>query len=78
MTLRDSPSNESDVCRAFSSGGESRDPDLDREVGLLWLGEEFAQLDEEFCTWSRSGTGEQCSGDDLNRSAFVAWVDCRL
>lgn len=54
------------------------DPDLDREVGLLWLGEEFAQLDEQFCTWSRSGEADVCEPKDLNRSAFVAWIDCRL
>lgn len=54
------------------------DPELDKEVGLLWLGEEFAQLDQEFCTWERSGEGTQCSSTDLNRSAFVAWIDCRL
>ncbi len=54
------------------------DPDLDREVGLLWLGEEFAQLDDQFCTWERSGATESCTPDDLNRSAFVAWIDCRL
>ena len=54
-----------------------QDPDLDREVGLLWLGEEFAQLDTEFCQWQRSDTG-QCQGDNLNRSAFMAWIDCRL
>lgn len=53
------------------------DPDLDREVGLLWLGEEYAQLDTQFCAWSRSG-GEGCASSDLNRSAFVAWIDCRL
>ncbi len=53
------------------------DPDLDKEVGLLWLGEEFAQLDQEFCQWQRSGLGE-CSEKELNRSAFVAWIDCRL
>lgn len=53
------------------------DPDLDKEVGLLWLGEEFAQLDQEFCTWQRSGS-EACQPQDLNRSAFVAWIDCRL
>lgn len=55
-----------------------KDPDLDKEVGLLWLGEEFAQLDEEFCKWQRSGSAEQCQPQDLNRSAFVAWIDCRL
>jgi outer membrane protein OmpA-like peptidoglycan-associated protein len=54
-----------------------QDPDLDKEVGLLWLGEEFAQLDEQFCTWQRSGTTE-CNPQDLNRSAFVAWIDCQL
>lgn len=53
------------------------DPDLDKEVGLLWLGEEFAQLDQEFCKWQRSGS-EECQPQDLNRSAFVAWIDCRL
>lgn len=52
------------------------DPELDREVGLLWLGEEYAQLDESFCTWQRSE--EKCHTKDLNRSAFVAWIDCRL
>ncbi len=52
------------------------DPDLDKEVGLLWLGEEFAQLDESFCDWNRSG--DECSPADLNRSAFVAWIDCQL
>lgn len=52
------------------------DPDLDREVGLLWLGEEYAQLDESFCAWQRSE--EKCKLKDLNRSAFVAWIDCRL
>lgn len=54
------------------------DPDLDKEVGLLWLGEEFAQLDDEFCKWQRSGPAETCQSQELNRSAFVAWIDCRL
>lgn len=54
------------------------DPDLDKEVGLLWLGEEFAQLDDQFCQWQRSGGAESCSSQDLNRSAFIAWIDCRL
>jgi len=53
------------------------DPDLDREVGLLWLGEEFAQLDQEFCQWKRSAAGV-CRSEDINRSAFIAWIDCRL
>lgn len=53
-----------------------KDPDLDREVGLLWLGEEFAQLDQRFCQWQRSGS--TCSGENLNRSAFISWIDCQL
>lgn len=55
-----------------------RDPDLDREVGLLWLGEEFAQLDREFCDWRRSGGDEACHPRDINRGAFVSWIDCQL
>jgi outer membrane protein OmpA-like peptidoglycan-associated protein len=55
-----------------------RDPDLEREVGLLWLGEEFAQLEEEFCQWRRSGGETACKNADLNRSAFIAWIDCQL
>ncbi len=55
-----------------------KDPELDKEVGLLWLGEEFAQLNEEFCQWRRSGDSAACSQDEINRSAFVAWIDCRL
>lgn len=54
-----------------------KDPDLDKEVGMLWLGEEFAQLEAEFCEWKRSTTGE-CKAEELNRSAFVAWIDCTL
>lgn len=55
-----------------------KDPALEKEVGLLWLGEEFAQLDNSFCDWSRSGEESQCTPTDINRSAFVAWIDCRL
>ncbi len=54
------------------------DPELDRQVGLLWLGEEYAQLDPTFCEWTRSGEESQCQPEDLNRSAFIAWIDCRL
>jgi hypothetical protein len=53
------------------------DSDLRKEVGLLWLGEEYAQLDEKFCGWKRSRDGE-CSIKDINRSAFVAWIDCAI
>ncbi len=38
------------------------DPDLDKEVGLLWLGEEFAQLDEKYCGWQRSGADAAVAG----------------
>ncbi len=53
------------------------DPELEKEVGLLWLGEDFAQLGEEFCSWSRSRAGE-CTVKEINRSAFVAWIDCAI
>ena len=55
-----------------------QDPELERQVGLLWLGEEYAQLEENFCEWRRSGGQGQCRPEDLNRSAFVAWIECRL
>ncbi len=54
------------------------DPDLEREVGLLWLGEEYAQLEQDFCSWQRSGASNVCRAEDINRSAFVAWIDCHL
>ncbi|MBM3280112.1 MAG: hypothetical protein FJY95_18850 [Candidatus Handelsmanbacteria bacterium] len=54
------------------------DPDLEKEVGLLWLGEEFAQLGENFCSWTRSHPEAPCSAAELNRSAFIAWIDCQL
>lgn len=52
------------------------DDDL-KKVGLLWLGEEFAQLGPEFCDWNRSRDGD-CTAQDINRSAFVAWIDCAI
>ncbi len=55
-----------------------KDPDLEEQVGLLWLGEEYAQLDPGFCNWQRTGAEESCSTEDLNRSAFITWIDCRL
>ena len=53
------------------------DPDIKNEVGLLWLGEEFAQLGSEFCEWNRSREGE-CTPKEINRSAFIAWIDCAI
>ena len=55
-----------------------KDPDLDKEVGMLWLGKEYAQLETEFCQWKRSATGASCTSDEINRSAFIAWIDCQL
>jgi hypothetical protein len=47
---------------------------------MLWHGEEFAQLEDEFCGWRRSATTEFAGTKtkELNRSAFVAWIDCQL
>ncbi len=53
------------------------DPDLKKQVGLLWLGEGFAQLDETFCTWNRS-RADTCTETEINRSAFMAWIDCAI
>jgi outer membrane protein OmpA-like peptidoglycan-associated protein len=53
------------------------DEDLKKQVGLLWLGDQFAQLSTEFCGWDRSRAGA-CSRADINRSAFVAWIDCAI
>lgn len=53
------------------------DPGLEKEVGLLYLGAEFAQLDEQYCSWRRSSDAE-CGSDEINRSAFIAWIDCQL
>lgn len=55
-----------------------KDPDLDKQVGLLWLGAEFAQLSKEYCTWSISRPDKPCTEEAINRSAFASWVDCRL
>lgn len=57
------------------------DPDLKKEVGLLWLGEGFAQLTTEFCGWQRSRSGQPevpCTEKEINRTAFVAWIDCAI
>ena len=53
------------------------DDDLKKEVGLLWLGADYAQLSAEFCSWTRSRDGS-CNVADINRSAFVAWIDCAI
>jgi outer membrane protein OmpA-like peptidoglycan-associated protein len=55
-----------------------KEPDLDKQVGLLWLGSEFAQLGKEYCEWNVSRDKKKCSAEAINRSAFVSWVDCQL
>lgn len=62
----------------------TKEPDLDKKVGLLWLGSEYAQLPQDYCgTWQNSRKDEtrkdrKCNTEAINRSAFVSWVDCRL
>jgi hypothetical protein len=88
VVSRASPEGSVEVNRTLSKGRAENvlvhlrqrfnDPDLDREVGLLWLGEEFAQLEEEFCQWRRSNQTGTCKPEEINRSAFIAWIDCTL
>jgi outer membrane protein OmpA-like peptidoglycan-associated protein len=63
----------------------TKDPNLDKQVGMLWLGSEFAQLPKEYCDeWKKSREPSPakpknaCNAEAINRSAFVSWVDCRL
>jgi outer membrane protein OmpA-like peptidoglycan-associated protein len=62
----------------FHLNSVANDPELDKKVGLLWLGNEFAQLSKAYCGWSTSRPNEKCDDEAINRSAFVSWVDCRL
>ena len=88
VVARASPEGSEEVNRELSRGRAEAvlthlqesfpNPDLEDQVGLLWLGEEYAQLDASFCDWQRSGDTTTCEPEDLNRSAFVAWIDCRL
>jgi outer membrane protein OmpA-like peptidoglycan-associated protein len=67
-----------------------KDTELDQKLGLLWLGEEYAQLDKEFCSWNLSRPVDECQKEqrtkaedlqmskELNRSAVISWIDCRL
>lgn len=54
----------------------TKDPDLDKKVGMLWLGNEYAQLSEDYCQWNVSK--KTCNAEAVNRSAFISWVDCQL
>jgi outer membrane protein OmpA-like peptidoglycan-associated protein len=62
----------------FHIGDKFPDPDLDKQVGMLWLGNEFAQLGQEYCQWNVSRAKKACTAEAINRSAFVSWVDCQL
>lgn len=55
-----------------------QDPDIEKQVGLMWLGEEFAQLGREFCDWELSRPKADCREEVINRSAILSWIDCRL
>jgi hypothetical protein len=57
--------------------GESEE-ELNGKVGLLWLGNEYAQLSGDYCQWPNSRADAECGEEPINRSAFVSWVDCRL
>lgn len=57
--------------------GEPKE-DLAKKVGLLWLGNEYAQLSSDYCSWPLSRKEDKCEDEAINRSAFVSWVDCRL
>jgi outer membrane protein OmpA-like peptidoglycan-associated protein len=62
----------------FFLSDKFKEPDLDKQVGLLWLGNEFAQLGKEYCEWNVSRDKKKCTPEAINRSAFVSWVDCQL
>jgi outer membrane protein OmpA-like peptidoglycan-associated protein len=62
----------------FLLSDKFKEPDLDKEVGLLWLGNEFAQLGKDYCDWNVSRDRKKCTPEAINRSAFVSWVDCQL
>jgi len=62
----------------FHIGETTHDPALEKQVGMLWLGKEFAQLPKEFCEWPSSRENKTCDEQVINRSAFISWVDCRL
>jgi outer membrane protein OmpA-like peptidoglycan-associated protein len=54
-------------------------PEVEQQIGLLWLGSEFAQLPpDEYCSFRNSSSHEPCEDESINRSAFASWVDCRL
>jgi outer membrane protein OmpA-like peptidoglycan-associated protein len=55
-----------------------KEKDLDKQVGMMWLGYDYAQLGTEYCKWNVSRPDKPCDQMAINRTAFVSWVDCRL
>ena len=45
----------------FDLTDKFHDPDLDKQVGMLWLGNEFAQLGPEYCQWNVSRDAKKCA-----------------
>lgn len=55
-----------------------KEKELEKKVGIMWLGYDYAQLGSEYCKWNVSRKKQACDVEAINRSAFVSWVDCRL
>lgn len=62
----------------LGEAAQESEEELARKVGLLWLGNEYAQLSKDYCEWPNSRPEDKCGEEPINRSAFVSWVDCRL
>src|SRR5262249_2197311 len=62
----------------FFLSDKFKEPELDKQVGLLWLGNEFAQLGKEYCEWNVSRDKKRSWAEPISGSAFVSWVDCQL
>jgi outer membrane protein OmpA-like peptidoglycan-associated protein len=62
----------------FDVSDKFKEPEMEKKVGMLWLGNEFAQLGADYCQWDVSRKGGTCTAEAINRSAFVSWVDCQL
>ena len=77
-SLLDVTQYEAYTCLKPGARYDANDPQIDKKVGLLWLGNEFAQMSKDYCNWSTSRPDEKCDDEAVNRSAFVSWVDCRL